>query len=204
MRWSLPACLLLSALACRGDPPASNDPPAGSDQAVATGELEAEAGPSNRGFAGDPFAGIEALRPEPWTAWPLENVDIRKEAGWRISPVSGNFELEEGLTFAADDQAFVLAIAPGKVLAVEHRDQALELVIDHGDGIESRYSPLSDALVHPGLPVSRGAAIGLVHGRSLRLLVTVDGVAIDPLLVLRQPLHRWPALSRSLPPAPAE
>jgi hypothetical protein len=72
-------------------------------------------------------------------------------------------------------------------------------VIDHGDGIESRYGPLGDALVHVGLPVTRGAAIGLARGKILRLSVTVDGVAIDPLLVLRQPLHRWPAALREPP-----
>jgi murein DD-endopeptidase MepM/ murein hydrolase activator NlpD len=150
--------------------------------------------------AGDPFAELGALRPEAWTGWPLENVDIESEAGWRIDPVSGAFVLERDLTLAADDGAFVLAIAPGKVLELHDGDAgAIELVIDHGDGIESRYAPLRDALVHQGLPVTRGAAIGLVHGKSLRLRVTVDGVAIDPLLVLRQPLHRWPALLRELP-----
>jgi hypothetical protein len=30
----------------------------------------------------------------------------------------------------------------------------------------------------------------------MRLRVTVDGLDIDPLLVLRQPLHRWPALTQ--------
>jgi murein DD-endopeptidase MepM/ murein hydrolase activator NlpD len=151
--------------------------------------------------AGDPFAGIEALRPEAWTSWPLENVDIELETGWRIDPVSGAFVLEHDLTLAADEGAFVLAIAPGKVLELhdDGTEGAFELVIDHGDGIESRYAPLRDALVHPGLPVTRGAAIGLAYGKTLRLRVTVDGVAIDPLLVLRQPLHRWPALLRELP-----
>jgi murein DD-endopeptidase MepM/ murein hydrolase activator NlpD len=152
----------------------------------------------------DPFAGIEALRPESWTGWPLENVDLASEAGWRIDPVSGEFELEQGLSLTADAGAFVLAIAPGEVIELGRLIEAdsqpgIELVIDHGDGIESHYAPLSDALVHVGLPVSRGAAIGLAQGNLLHLRVTIDGVAIDPLLVLRQPLHRWPALLHQSP-----
>jgi murein DD-endopeptidase MepM/ murein hydrolase activator NlpD len=193
--------LLVCLLGCRDAP----------EQAPAAASETSELTPAPRepdlvrAPVGDPFAELGALRPEAWTGWPLENVDIENEAGWRIDPVSGAFVLERDLTLTADDGAFVLAIAPGKVLEL-HDDAtagAIELVIDHGDGIESRYAPLRDALVHQGLPVTRGAAIGLVHGKSLRLRVIVDGVAIDPLLVLRQPLHRWPALLRELPVPPA-
>jgi murein DD-endopeptidase MepM/ murein hydrolase activator NlpD len=197
----LPAALLC-VLGCRDattpeQAPASDPPP---DVIASTDDAR----PESQQLAGDPFAGIEALRPEPWTGWPLENVDIELETGWRIDPVSGELELERDLTLAADDGAFVLAIAPGKVIELQTIDGALELVIDHGQGIESRYAPLRDALVHPGLPVTRGAAVGLAHGGALRLRVTIDGVAIDPLLVLRQPLHRWPALLRELPTPRAE
>jgi murein DD-endopeptidase MepM/ murein hydrolase activator NlpD len=201
----LPAALLC-LLGCR-DAPISEQAPTGDPPADVLAPSETGTQASQR-LEGDPFAGIEALRPEPWTGWPLENVDIESETGWRIDPVSGEFVLERDLTFAADDDAFVLAIAPGKVIdlhRLESEDGALELVIDHGQGIESHYAPLGDALVHVGLPVTRGAAIGLAHGTTLRLRVTVDGVAIDPLLVLRQPLHRWPALLREppTPPPPA-
>ena len=37
---------------------------------------------------------------------------------------------------------------------------------------------------------------------AMRLRVTVDGLDIDLLLALRQPLHRWPALLRVLPAPP--
>lgn len=194
-------CMLGCLLGCRGEPtPEPTPTPDVPAEAIAASD-----DPQPAPLAGDPFAGIEALRPEPWTGWPLENVDLELEAGWRIDPVSGEFVLERDLSLAADAGAFVLAIAPGEVLELrsEGTDGALELVIDHGEGIESRYSPLRDALVHPGLPVTRGAAIGLARGGVLRLRVTVDGVAIDPLLVLRQPLHRWPALLRELPTPPS-
>lgn len=202
-RASAAAVLLALVASCRTEPSASEG--ASAD----TTAVEPERAPADERPAppvGDPFVGIEALRPRPWTGWPLENVDILTEAGWRIDPITGGFELEQWLVFAAEAEAFVLAIAPGEVTELRSEsDGAIELVVDHGEGIESRYAPLSDALVHVGLPVTRGAAIGLARGRSLRLQVTVDGVAIDPLLVLRQPLHRWPGLL-STPPAqpPAE
>jgi len=196
------ALLLLWMLGCREQP--TPEPESAPTEIQAEPVDHQPARLDGDPFAGDPFEGIEALRPEPWTGWPLENVDIELEPGWRIDPVSGKFELERALTLAAEPGAFVLAIAPGEVLELRrdpNDDAAIELVIDHGDGIESRYAPLDDALVHTGLPVTRGAAIGLARGRTLRLSVTVDGVAIDPLLVLRQPLHRWPALLRELPVA---
>ena len=155
-----------------------------------------------------PFAGIEALRPDAWAGWPLENVDPQRYYGWRIDPVRGGFEREPGLVLASDPGAFALAIADGRVAEVRRDgDDHLELTIDHGQGVESHCGPLSDALVHAGLPVTRGAAIGLAAGSSLRLRVSVDGLDLDPLLALRQPLHRWPGLLRVLPapapPAPA-
>lgn len=149
--------------------------------------------------AADPFASIEALRARAWATWPLENVDLDGYDGWRIDPVHGGFELEHGIVFASEAGAFVLAIADAEVIEVNRLDEALELHLDHGQGIESHIGPLSDTLVHAGLPVTRGAAIGLAAGRSLRLRVTVDGIDIDPLLALRQPLHRWPGQLRRVP-----
>ena len=153
--------------------------------------------------SGPAFAGIEALRPRPWASWPVENVDLRDYDGWRIDPVHGGFARDRGLRFATEGGAFVLAIADGEVgeLARDEGDR-LVLRVDHGQGISSHYGPLSDALVHEGLPLQRGAAIGLAAGDALNLRVTIDGLDVDPLLIIRQPLHRWPALLRLLPPPP--
>lgn len=157
------------------------------------------------GRSTDPFAGIEALHPEPWAAWPVEYVDPEVFAGWRISPTTGKYERREALRLRVDAGAFVLAIADGKVIAVEAAagedpgEDPLFVTVDHGQGIESRLGPLSEVGVHPHLPVTRGTQLGLAAGRGLELSVSVDGVAIDPLLALRQPLYRWPAQLRRLP-----
>ncbi|PRP92478.1 putative peptidase [Enhygromyxa salina] len=200
------------ALALAGCPrPASPPGEDGQPSAEAGGEsggkgsAEGSRASDNGPDSSDPFAGLEPLRPHPWAGWPVENVDIEGYDGWRISPVTGGFERDRGLVFNTDPGAFVLAIADAQVVEIGRNDQdQLELTLDHGQGIESHLGPLSDALVHAGLPVTRGAVVGLAAGRSLRLRVSVDGLDIDPLLALRQPLHRWPALLRVLPTPPPE
>jgi murein DD-endopeptidase MepM/ murein hydrolase activator NlpD len=189
-------CLTLALAGCRASEPAATGtgeqaPSASVPEPAAEGSLE----PAPTREPGDPFFGIEAMHTRPWAAWPLENVDILSYDGWHVDATHGGFVLERGLTFASDAGAFVLAIADAEVAEVRRgADDLLELRLDHGDGIESHYTPLSDALVHAGLPIQRGAAIGLAGSSSLRLRVTIDGIDIDPLLALRQPLHRWPAL----------
>lgn len=191
-------CLALVLLGCRPEPPPPQDAEA-RRAASESGGVEPTTIPAAYPAVrpDDPFFGIETMRPRPWAAWPLENLDITAYDGWRIDPTHGGFVLERGLTFATEPGVFVLAIADAEVVEVRRMpDDLLELRLDHGDGIESHYAPLSDALVHAGLPVDRGAAIGLAAGTSMRLRVTVDGHDIDPLLALRQPLHRWPALAQ--------
>lgn len=192
-------CLALSLLGCRPEPAPASEGGEPRPATAETGGIETTTTTPANPVMGpdDPFFGIETMRPRPWAAWPLENVDIVSYDGWRIDPTHGGFVLDRGLTFATERGAFVLAIADAEVIDVRRGpDDALELHLDHGDGIESHYAPLSDALVHAGLSITRGAAIGLADGTSMRLRVTVDGLDIDPLLVLRQPLHRWPALAQ--------
>lgn len=188
-------CLALALIGCRAPSEASERAP--SEVQPEASASESETGPvesSPLAEPGDPFFGIEALRPRPWAAWPLENVDIAGYDGWHID-VSGGFFLSRGLTFDAEAGAFVLAIADAEVAEVRRgEDDRLELRLDHGEGIETHYAPLSDALVHAGLPVERGAAIGLAAGPTLRVRATIDGVDVDPLLLLRQPMHRFEAL----------
>ena len=163
---------------------------------MGTGEDRAEFG--NAAPTRDPFAGIESLRPRASSGWPLENVDPERYFGWHIDPTTGDYRHSDALILTSDPGAFVLAIADGRVAALE-RDEAgrLWVTVDHGTGIESRSGPLGDALVHVGLAVRRGSSLGLAGGRRLELYTTVDGVAVAPLWLLRQPLTRWPTLVRA-------
>jgi murein DD-endopeptidase MepM/ murein hydrolase activator NlpD len=147
--------------------------------------------------------GLAALRTGPRTAWPLESVHITSTFGWRTDPVTGQGRrLHRGLDLRASPGTLVLSIAAGRVSFCGHDALMGNLVVvDHGQGIESYYAHLSDVLVHEGLAVDRGSAIGLSgnSGRSqaphLHLSLRSGGVPVDPLLLLRDPLHGAPALA---------
>ena len=161
----------------------------------------------------DPWAaeGLEALRNGADLGWPVEAVHITSGFGWRVDPVEGaGTRLHRGTDFRGEVGDLVLSIAPGEVTFVGH-DPVLGnlVVVDHGLGITSLYGHMSDLLVWTGAAVDRGSALGLVGntGRSaaphLHLTVKIDDVAIDPMMVLGQPLHRATAL-RGWPPRTRE
>lgn len=137
--------------------------------------------------------GVELLRPAQGLRWPLEQVYITSRFGWRTDPVSGaGLRLHRGVDLRGASGDLVLAAGVGRV-SFSGWDPALgELVIiDHGDGLETWYAHLSSRLVHEGLRLRTGSAIGNVGntGRSaaphLHLSVKLDGEAVDPLPFFR-------------------
>ncbi len=158
----------------------------------------------------DPWAaeGLEALRNGEDLGWPVESVHVTSDFGWRLDPVIGaGLRLHRGTDFRGDEGDLVLSVASGQVTFVGH-DPVLGtmVVVDHGLGITSLYGHLSDSLVWEGAAVDRGAALGLVGntGRSagshLHLTIKIDDVAVDPMMLLGQPLHRATALKGDPPP----
>lgn len=164
----------------------------------------------------DPWAaeGLSALRNGDDLVWPVESVHVTSAFGWRLDPVAGaGTRMHHGTDFRGDVGDLVLSVARGQVTFVGH-DPALgtTVIVDHGLGITSLYGHMSDVLVWTGASIDRGAALGLVGntGRSaaphLHLTMKIDDVAVDPMMLLGQPLHRATAL-RSVPPrtrAPVE
>ena len=164
-----------------------------------------------------PLPDLGPLAPIPVMDWPVEVVHITSSFGWRVDPVSGKgTRLHGGLDLRGAIGDPVLSIADGTVVFAGH-DALLgnHVIVQHGGTdldhkVESFYGHLSDVLVHEGLAVSRGAAIGLVGntGRSaaphLHLTIKIDDVPIDPLELLGQPPHAPTALTQRPgdPPAP--
>jgi murein DD-endopeptidase MepM/ murein hydrolase activator NlpD len=157
----------------------------------------------------DPWGaeGLTALRNGDDLAWPVEAVHVTSSFGWRVDPVEGSAtKLHRGTDFRGEVGDLVLSIARGHVTFVG-QDPVLGtmVTVDHGLGVTSLYGHLSDVLVWPGASVDRGAALGLVGntGRSaaphLHLTVKIDDVAVDPMMVLGQPLHRATALRGAAP-----
>ena len=197
-----PLLALLAAIACNGDPPEVDDKP---NKAVHP-PTEVPSAPTPA-----PLPDLAALSPTPVMDWPVEVVHITSSFGWRVDPVSGKgTRLHGGLDLRGAIGDPVLSIADGTVVFAGHdallgnhvivRHRGVDPNTDHK--IESFYGHLSDVLVHEGLAVSRGAAIGLVGntGRSaaphLHLTIKIDDVPIDPLELIGQPPHAPTALTQ--------
>ena len=127
--------------------------------------------------------------------WPVRLSDhgyISSEFGPRIDPVTGEgSEFHGGVDLADQPGTKIHASASGTV--TEAKDSSgfgLTILIDHGNGYETRYSHCNSLLVSVGDTVSQGqiiatmGATGRVTGVHLDFRVYVDGEAIDPLTVL--------------------
>lgn len=129
--------------------------------------------------------------------WPLEEVEITAAYGRYKSPTLGDWRHHAGLDIAAVEGTPVVATLDGQV--IEIRDEpglGLTLVVEHSDGLQSRYSNLNVARVEVGDRVSqhqRIAEVGTtasyesVEGPHLHWEVWKDGLNVDPLSFIEQP-----------------
>lgn len=117
--------------------------------------------------------------------------------GYRDDPFTGERAFHYGMDLNAPEGTPVYATAGGKITTVEtKRDYGLTVVIDHGDGVETRYAHLAGSDRKKGDTVVRGDVIGELGntGRStgphVHYEVRIDGVAQDPRDYVL--LHRTP------------
>lgn len=96
----------------------------------------------------------------------------------------GDYRLYTGADFKAEPGSPVLAAAGGKVIAIEEDPaQGLTLVLEHGDGLTTRYGALTRTLVSEGDQVEAGTPIGQA-GSHLVFSVWDQGHPVDPLSLL--------------------
>src|SRR5262245_5953162 len=94
--------------------------------------------------------------------WPVKGA-ITSHYGNRADPFNGEAELHLGLDISALFNSQVHAPADGVVLYAERKAAYGNLLIlDHGNGLTTRYGHLSRALVKVGQKVKRGEVVGLV------------------------------------------
>ena len=112
--------------------------------------------------------------------------------GPRLSPWTREPEFHAGIDLAAAPGTPVKATAPGVVrFAGVAEGYGNSVVLDHGQGVESRYGHLQTVGVARNQRVERGQAIGLSgnSGRStaphLHYEVRVDGRPVDPRRLVR-------------------
>lgn len=129
--------------------------------------------------------GAEGSKP---SRLPFSARSISSRFGQRRHPVAGNWHRHSGVDFAAGTGTPVSATGSGTVTRSGWAgNYGYMVVIDHGDGVETRYAHLSRLDVAKGSKVDEGHQIGLVGstGRStgphLHYEIRVNGAAVDPL-----------------------
>lgn len=118
--------------------------------------------------------------------WPVRG-PVNSEFGRRLSPWTATTEFHSGVDIGAREGTPVHAAAPGTVvLAGEHGDRGIAVVLDHGQEIRTHYGHLSRVSVTHGQQVVRGALIGYTGntGRStgphLHYEIVVKGRPVNP------------------------
>lgn len=118
--------------------------------------------------------------------WPVRG-PVNSEFGRRLSPWTATPEFHGGVDIGAREGTPVHAAAPGTVvLAGEHGDRGIAVVLDHGQDIRTHYAHLSRLSVKHGQQVTRGALIGYTGntGRStgphLHYEILVKGRPVNP------------------------
>lgn len=113
--------------------------------------------------------------------------------GWREDPLSGRAAFHNGVDVRMAYGEPVSSLAAGRVsFAGEQRGYGLTVVIDHADGLQTRYAHLSGTDVQPGDEVRRGQAIarsgnsGRATGPHLHVELLRQGRPVDPAGLLKQ------------------
>lgn len=137
-----------------------------------------------------PLGGVRATEPalQPLTAGaiPLPG-RVSSAYGMRKDPINGDVKMHKGTDIPMPYGADVRTAGAGKVVSVgEVSGYGLQVEVDHGDGVTTRYAHLSAASVRPGDTVARGQVIaaagnsGRSTGSHLHFEVLAQGRAIDP------------------------
>jgi len=108
--------------------------------------------------------------------------------GWRIHPITGRRKFHDGLDIAANTGNPVYVYTDGKVVqAGWNGGYGLSILVDHGNGLQTRYAHLSKIYVKVGQKVKTGERIGAVGstgnstGPHLHFEVIKNGQTKNPL-----------------------
>jgi murein DD-endopeptidase MepM/ murein hydrolase activator NlpD len=167
-----------------GDPPRdvtavppTNPAPAGAGQPDALPTMT----PAER----EPGASGEALEPIH-----VPHGTVTSGFGWRRDPLTGETRFHRGIDVAQPYGSDVSAAAAGVVIAAGVQGgYGTTVLIDHGNGQQTRYAHLSEVLVRAGDTVGPGQVIGRTGdsgratGPHLHFELTAGGRAVDPTAV---------------------
>ncbi|HBK84889.1 MAG TPA: hypothetical protein DDZ53_02520 [Firmicutes bacterium] len=116
---------------------------------------------------------------------------ITSAFAWRHHPITGQVEMHYGIDIQGLEGTAIQAAGAGVVREVaEEQVLGIYVVIDHGEGLVTRYAHLQQACVDAGAQVTKGQEIGkmgssgLTQDIHLHFEVLVDGQPVDPFSVL--------------------
>jgi murein DD-endopeptidase MepM/ murein hydrolase activator NlpD len=141
-----------------------------------------------------PRGGVSGLGVDPSaipSAWPLRG-QISGGFGERMDPLSGEGEFHTGLDISAAYGSEVQSTADGIVLAAEPQaGYGNQILIDHGNGIMTKYGHLSKMYVVTGeevkcaQPIGEVGLTGKTTGPHLHYEVLVHDTPVNPAKYLR-------------------
>ncbi|HEY7789431.1 MAG TPA: peptidoglycan DD-metalloendopeptidase family protein [Vicinamibacterales bacterium] len=118
---------------------------------------------------------------------------VNSAFGWRKDPINGETRFHSGVDLRAAYGQPVPVVGDGTVaFAGEQQGYGLTVVVQHADGIETRYAHLSSVDVQPGSAVRAGDIIGRVGqsgratGPHLHFEVIENGHTVNPESLDRQ------------------
>jgi murein DD-endopeptidase MepM/ murein hydrolase activator NlpD len=121
---------------------------------------------------------------------PLKRLRQTSGFGWRIHPITGQFQFHNGIDLAARHDT-VYSILNGMVSTIGYNAYIGNyIIITHPGGVQSIYGHLSEIAVLPDERVMAGQAIGItgatgrVTGEHLHFSIKYQGRELSPLAFL--------------------
>ncbi|MFZ5944082.1 MAG: peptidoglycan DD-metalloendopeptidase family protein [Bacillota bacterium] len=112
---------------------------------------------------------------------------VSSQYGWRTHPITGKRSLHQGVDIAANYGTAIYAYTEGKVIqAGWDGGYGKSVIIDHGNGLKTRYAHMSNIFVNVGERVVTAQRIGAVGstgnstGNHVHFEVTKDGETQNP------------------------
>ena len=116
--------------------------------------------------------------------------DASSDYGWRADPFHGHRRFHAGIDLKGAYGQEVPTAGAGRVVSAgEQGAYGLTVVVEHDNGVQTRYAHLSAIGVRPGEEIAAGTVVGRVGqsgratGPHLHFEVLVNGRRVDPALV---------------------
>ncbi len=151
-------------------------------------ELNAQREREKQQGGGDPVIATGSLM------WPSYTTYVSSPYGYRIHPIYGTYKFHGGVDIGASYGTAIWAADGGTVIVSSdgwNGGYGNYIVIDHGNGVQTRYAHMSSRAVSVGVHVSKGQVIGYVGstgastGAHIHFEVWNNGSRVDPMSYFR-------------------